>query len=206
MIALLGERKADLVTLLHQKRNAEAEIRRGKRVGKGDYLITWELPDRPNWVDEETYSRMPEKLELRLIQVKIPARGFRPKSLNIVTTLTDYELYRVDDLASLSRERVHQLRRRLSDPSFFMAALCEHIARRSNREDGCSGTFWEDRFGCRELADEAAIIVCGIYIDLNPNGIAANSTVPRYSADKESRRSSKAALRSNASRRRLPSR
>jgi len=105
MIALLGERKADLVTLLHQKRNAEAEIRRGKRVGKGDYLITWELPDRPAWMDEETYSRMPEKLELRLIQVKIPQRGFRPKSLNIVTTLTDYELYGVDDLASLYRER-----------------------------------------------------------------------------------------------------
>jgi hypothetical protein len=105
MIALLGERKVDLVTLLHQKRDADAEIRRGKRIGKGDYLITWHLPDRPDWMDQETYSRMPEKLELRLIQVKIPERGFRPKSLNIVTTLTDHELYSVDDLSSLYRER-----------------------------------------------------------------------------------------------------
>lgn len=71
-------------------------------------------------------------------------------------------------LEKASPERVHVLRRRLSDPSFFMAALCEHIARRSNREDGCCGSFWEDRFDCRELADEASIVVCGIYIDLNP--------------------------------------
>ena len=105
MIALLGERKGDLVTLLHQSRNADAEIRRGKRIGKGDYLITWHLPDRPDWMDQETYSRMPEKLDLRLIQVKIPGRGFRPKSINIVTTLTDHELYSVDDLSSLYRER-----------------------------------------------------------------------------------------------------
>ena len=64
-------------------------------------------------------------------------------------------------------ERVQELRKRLADPSFFMAALCEYVARRSNHEDDCSGSFWEDRFGCRELASEAAIIVCGIYIDLN---------------------------------------
>jgi hypothetical protein len=101
----IRERKVDLVTLLHQSRNADAEIRRGKRIGKGDYLITWHLPDRPDWMDQETYSRMPETLDLRLIQVKIPERGFRPKSINIVTTLTDHELYRVDDLSNLFRER-----------------------------------------------------------------------------------------------------
>ena len=33
---------------------------RGKRIGKGDYLITWHRPDRPDWMDEETYARMPE--------------------------------------------------------------------------------------------------------------------------------------------------
>lgn len=105
MIALLGERKVDLVTLLHQSRDVDTEIRRGKRIGKGDYLITWELPARPDWMDEETYRRMPEKLDLRLIQVKITERGFRPKSLNIVTTLTDHELYSPEELSSLYRER-----------------------------------------------------------------------------------------------------
>lgn len=105
MIALLLERRTDVVTLLHQSRDVDAEIRRGKRIGKGDYLITWYRPDRPSWMDEETYSRMPEKVELRLLQVKIPERGFRPKALNLVTTLTDHETFRVDDLAALYRQR-----------------------------------------------------------------------------------------------------
>jgi hypothetical protein len=105
MIALLLERKVDLVTLLHQARDANAEIRAGKRLGKGDYLITWHRPDRSPWMDEETYARMPEQLELRLIRVKITEPGFRSKSLDIVTTLTDSEQYHVDDLSTLYRQR-----------------------------------------------------------------------------------------------------
>lgn len=105
MIALLRERKTELATLLHQSRNAEDELRRGKRIGKGDYLITWYRPDRPSWMDEETYARMPKKLELRLIQVKIAEPGFRPKSLSIVTTLTDSNEYTAEDLSHLYRQR-----------------------------------------------------------------------------------------------------
>jgi hypothetical protein len=63
--------------------------------------------------------------------------------------------------------RVDVLRRRLSDPSWFMGILCEYISRRSNREDGCRGSFWEDRYKCRALVDEASIFICGIYVDLN---------------------------------------
>ena len=63
--------------------------------------------------------------------------------------------------------RVVELRRRLSHVSYFMKALCEHVGRRANREDGCTGRFFEGRFGCRHLASEGAILVCGIYVDLN---------------------------------------
>jgi hypothetical protein len=49
-----------------------------------------------------------------------------------------------------------------------MGTLCEHLARRFNRESGTRGTFWEHRFGCRSLEDEGAILLCGIYVDLNP--------------------------------------
>jgi hypothetical protein len=63
--------------------------------------------------------------------------------------------------------KVKRLRKRLSDPSWLMGILCEYVARRSNLEDGCRGRFWEDRYRCRGLVDEGAILVCGIYIDLN---------------------------------------
>ena len=43
------------------------------------------------------------------------------------------------DMELASPERVFALRQRLANPSFFMAALCEYTARRSNREDNCYG-------------------------------------------------------------------
>lgn len=63
--------------------------------------------------------------------------------------------------------RVAVLRRRLADVSWFMGTLCESISRRCNRDAGTSGAFWEHRFGCRRLVDEASILVCGVYVDLN---------------------------------------
>ena len=77
-------------------------------------------------------------------------------------------------------DRIASLRQRLGSISYFMAALCEHIARRSNREDDCRGSFWESRFGCRELIDEAAILACGVYVDLNQIR-AGEATTPESS-------------------------
>ena len=49
-----------------------------------------------------------------------------------------------------------------------MKVMKERIARRANREDGCTGSFWQGRFTSVALLDQAAVIACMVYVDLNP--------------------------------------
>jgi len=103
MIALLMEYDVDMVVRLHHAR--KLDLQRAKRLGKNDYLVTWERPDRPSWMEVETYARMPETLQLRLVQLKITEPGFRTESIDVVTTLTDAEQYRGDEITALYGKR-----------------------------------------------------------------------------------------------------
>jgi REP element-mobilizing transposase RayT len=61
-----------------------------------------------------------------------------------------------------------QLRERLSDVSWWMRLLGQKIAQQANREDQCTGRFWEGRYKAQLLLDEAAVLACAMYVDLNP--------------------------------------
>src|SRR6056297_555616 len=65
-------------------------------------------------------------------------------------------------------ERLKVIRERLSDISWFMRALSEPIARMANRQDECTGRFWEGRFKAMRIVDEAGLLACAMYVDLNP--------------------------------------
>ena len=103
MIALLLARNVAFVARLHHLR--KTDFQRAQRLGRDDYLVTWTRPDKPDWMDEETYSQMPKSLTLRQIEVKVSEPGFRVESLSVVTTLSDTKKYPRDEIAELYHKR-----------------------------------------------------------------------------------------------------
>jgi Transposase DDE domain len=104
-LALLAARGVDAVVRLHRSRTAD--FRRGRRLGRDDHLVEWARPARPAWMDAETYATIPATLTVRELRVRPTRRGFRTRSLVVVTTLLDAAAYPREDLAGLYRARWH---------------------------------------------------------------------------------------------------
>jgi REP element-mobilizing transposase RayT len=103
------------------------------------------------WSDYDTVQRW-HRLHKGTLLTQMFARGDtigKGQRLTLDNTITEY-------------------RRRLHDISWLMRNLNEHIARRANKEDECTGRFWEGRFKSQALLDEAALLSCMAYVDLNP--------------------------------------
>jgi hypothetical protein len=77
---------------------------------------------------------------------------------------TEFELNSIRNDAKGLKDK----RGRLSSISWFMRFLSERVAKEANKQDECTGRFWEGRFKAQVLLDDAAILACMQYVDLNP--------------------------------------
>lgn len=70
-----------------------------------------------------------------------------------------------------------KVRLRLSDISWWMRIICQKIAQKSNCETEEVGRFFNGRFKAVRLLDDAAILACCVYVDLNPIRAGVTQTV-----------------------------
>jgi hypothetical protein len=126
-LALILREKLHAVMPVHQRRivsfapkREHAHPRRGKstsRIGKprspvvktlgvDDQLVEYPKPvEKPEWMDQQQWESLPEKITVREIRRTIKRHGFRPITMTIVTTLLDPELYPADELIDLRLTR-----------------------------------------------------------------------------------------------------
>lgn len=102
-IALLLGRGVDSLIRKHQKRHTD--FRTGRRLGRDDHLVYWRKPEQPDWMSPEQYAALPAELTLREVRIRVAQRGFRTKTLVVVTTLLDAGEYPAEELAMLYRRR-----------------------------------------------------------------------------------------------------
>jgi hypothetical protein len=88
---------------MHQRR--KFDFRRGGRIGLEDHVAVWTKPARPEWMDEETYDKMPNELRVRELRITVRQPGFRVHEVVLVTTMLDAEAYPKADLAALFLQR-----------------------------------------------------------------------------------------------------
>ncbi len=104
-IMLLKQRGIDSVSRLNRARRS-ADFRRGKRLGNEDHVVLWSKPSRkPDTIDRQAFNALPDFLEIRELRIQVEQRGFRTKSLVVVTTLCDPEAFAKNDLAQAYRFR-----------------------------------------------------------------------------------------------------
>jgi REP element-mobilizing transposase RayT len=104
--------------------------------------------------DLEVLRRWARVRKLDPLCMKCLASGEREK-------LTHTERLHVKNVVKLLRDRLVSI-------SWFMSLLNHYIARKANKEDECTGRFWEGRFKSQALLSNNAILACLAYVDLNP--------------------------------------
>jgi len=77
-----------------------------KQLGVTDQIVDWLKPIAcPNWMSAEQFAALPDSMTVRELRYAIHEKGFRPKSITLVTTLLDPERYSLASLAELFRQR-----------------------------------------------------------------------------------------------------
>lgn len=105
LLALLWRKKIPALLRLHHARSAD--LRQGKRLGKQDRLVVWRKPKdwERRYLSQVLWRCLAPELSVRILRYTLRRPGFRTRSLTLVTTLLDPQLYPAEQLALLYARR-----------------------------------------------------------------------------------------------------
>jgi hypothetical protein len=77
-----------------------------RKLGKFDQLVEYSKPKKcPEWMSEEVYRALPEKLVLREVRYRTKLKAGRTREITLVTTLLDPKKYPAEEVAALYGQR-----------------------------------------------------------------------------------------------------
>jgi hypothetical protein len=87
LIAACRQRGVHIVMKNHHKRDDHPAD--AVRLRKGERLVTWTRPGRPAWMSADEYAQQPATVAIRLVDVNVTRKGFRPDTFTVATTMID---------------------------------------------------------------------------------------------------------------------
>jgi len=103
LIAACQIKGVNIVMKNHDKRDDDPLGAR--RINKHERFTVWLKPKCPDWMSEQEYDELPEKIDIRLVDIIIDQAGFRSKKYTIATTILDTKVYSRDWITSVYRSR-----------------------------------------------------------------------------------------------------
>lgn len=95
LLALLQAMKVDFVIRLHQCRKVRSRRHRS-------WFEVWQRPRQPpRGIEKRAWKKQPQELSVRLVSFQVHARGFRTKSVIVVTSLLDEKAFPDSAIAAL---------------------------------------------------------------------------------------------------------
>ena len=78
-----------------------------RQLGLQDQVVEWlkNPQSKPEWMKQEQFDSLPDRITVRELRYKVHEKGFRAKTITLVTTLLDHEVYSLPELAKLFRRR-----------------------------------------------------------------------------------------------------
>jgi hypothetical protein len=106
LLALLWQKEVPALFRLHHARGGD--LRQGKRLGKNDRWVVWRKPknwERRSYLPLALWQGIAPELPVRILRYSLRRAGYRTRSLTLVTTLVEAQLYPAEQLALLYAKR-----------------------------------------------------------------------------------------------------